>query len=110
MCTASVLIESSCRLSKKECFPLMQEVSYQRKTAAIVVAKGRMKHSNFDETEFRVALARLAKTRIELAADLNVPYSTAMGWWTGRHPAPPDFRHQVEMALGLAEGSLSPAE
>jgi len=67
-----------------------------------------MQHNNFDQGEFRVALARCGKTRVALAAELDVPYSTAIGWWTGRHPAPAGFRQKVETALGLGAGTLCP--
>lgn len=67
-----------------------------------------MKHNTFEQDELRVALARRRKTRVQLAAELNVPYSTAIGWLTGRHPAPPEFRRRVEAALGVRHGALRP--
>ena len=67
-----------------------------------------MQHHNFDQAELRVALARAGKTRVQLAAELKMSYSTLSGWATGRYRAPKDFRRKVEQRLGLKNGTLRP--
>lgn len=67
-----------------------------------------MKHQNFNATEFRVALARNNTNGVAVAAELKIPYSTAVGYWTGRYAAPVGFRDRVEGVLHLKSGTLKP--
>lgn len=67
-----------------------------------------MEPNNIDLIELRIALVRKGWSQWQLAAHMQMDASTLSGRLRGTRPAPREFVGQVEAALGLEPGTLSP--